>query len=210
MKLFRASQSSVVHIKAVLTPNQSPVWTVKLFQRFIDTVVCKLCLSQSFRHQSTSCAKNHTKAVLCSDVSIVSCRTTLWGVATNFSCLFQIRREKFCFASNVSIFLLYFFCVTASMPRLANFSPCDPLVFFLFSPTLYTHSLLKNEFFRMFMGNYREKNREWEMFRLHRFPITEAKSYFFALFCALNQTFFFFFAVPAGHRWEKWKKKTSD
>ena len=37
---------------------------------------------QSFRHQSTSCAKNHTKPVLCSDISIVSCRTTLWGVAT--------------------------------------------------------------------------------------------------------------------------------
>ena len=47
------------------------------------------------------------------------------------------------------------FCVTAvvSMPHLANFSPCDPQ-FFCFSPTLYTHSLLKNKFFRMFMGNY--------------------------------------------------------
>ena len=76
-KLFRASQSSVVHIEAVLTSNQSPVWPAKIFQRFIDTVVYKRCLSQSFIHQSTSCAKNHTKAVLCSDISIVSCRTTL-------------------------------------------------------------------------------------------------------------------------------------
>ena len=82
MKLFRASQSSVVHIEEVLTSNQSPVWPAKIFQRFIDRVVCKLCVSQSFRHQSTSCAKNHTKAVLCSDISIVSCRTTLWDVAT--------------------------------------------------------------------------------------------------------------------------------
>ena len=77
MKLFRASQSSVVHIEAVLTSNQSPVWPAKIFQRFIDTEVCKRCLSQFIIHQSTSCAKNHTKAVLCSDISIVSCRTTL-------------------------------------------------------------------------------------------------------------------------------------
>ena len=78
MKLVRASRSSVVHIKAV----QSPVWPAKIFQRFIDTVVCKRCLSQSFRHQSTSCAKNHIKAVLCFDISIVSSQTTLWDVAT--------------------------------------------------------------------------------------------------------------------------------
>ena len=32
--------------------------------------------------RSTSCAKNHAKAVLCSDISIVSCWTTLWDVAT--------------------------------------------------------------------------------------------------------------------------------
>ena len=50
MKFFRASQSSVVHIEAVLTSNQSPVWPAKLFERFIDTVVCKRCLSLSFRH----------------------------------------------------------------------------------------------------------------------------------------------------------------
>ena len=71
------------------------------------------------------------------------------------------------------------FCVTAvvSMPRLANFSPCDPLIF-CFSLTLYTHSLLKKEFFLMFMGNYWERNREREKFRLNMFPIVEAKSVF--------------------------------
>ena len=62
MKPFRASQSSVAHIEAVLTSNQFPVWPAKIFQRFIDTVVCKRCFSQSFIHQSTSCAKNHTKS----------------------------------------------------------------------------------------------------------------------------------------------------
>ena len=71
------------------------------------------------------------------------------------------------------------FCATAvvSLPRLANFSPCDPLIF-CFSPTLYAHSFLKIEFFRMFMGNFWERNREREIFRLKRFPNIEAKSYF--------------------------------
>ena len=66
MKLFRASQSSVVHVEAVLTSNQSPVEPGKIFQTFINTVVCKPSLSQSFIHQSTSCAKIHIKAALCS------------------------------------------------------------------------------------------------------------------------------------------------
>ena len=110
MKLFRAYQSSVVHIEAVLMSNQSPVWPAKIFQRFIDTVVCKRCLSQSFLHQSTSCAKFHTKAALCSD--IFNCflpNHTVGCCNINFSCLSQIRRENIGFASHVSIFLLYFF-----------------------------------------------------------------------------------------------------
>ena len=60
MKLFRASRRSVVHIAAGLTSNESPVWPAEIFQTFMNTVVCKRCLSQSFRHQSTSSAKNHT------------------------------------------------------------------------------------------------------------------------------------------------------
>ena len=35
MKLFSASQRSVVHIEAVLTSNQSPVLPAKIFRRFI-------------------------------------------------------------------------------------------------------------------------------------------------------------------------------
>ena len=55
------------------------------------------------------------------------------------------------------------FCVTAvvSMPRLANFSPCDPQ-FFCFSLTLYTHSLLKNEFFFLCSWVIIEKGTEKE------------------------------------------------
>ena len=36
----------------------------------------------------------------------------------------------------------------------------------------------KSNFFRMFMGNFWERNREREIFRLKRFPNIEAKSYF--------------------------------
>ena len=54
-------------------------------------------------------------------------------------------------------------CVTAnvSMPHLANVSPCDPQ-FFCFSPTLYTHSLLKNEFFFECLWVITEKGTEKE------------------------------------------------
>ena len=100
-----------------------------------------------------------------------------WNIS--FSCLSQIRSEKFSFASNVSKFLLYFFCATAvvSMPRLVNFSPCDPL-FFVFAPLLMLIACWKTNFFRMFMANYWERNREREIFRLNRFPTIETKSYF--------------------------------
>ena len=149
MKFFRASQRSVVHIEAVLTSNQSPVRPAKLFERFIDTVVCKRCLSQSFRHHvDLLCQKSYKNSSLLGYFDCFLSDHTVGCCNISFSCLSQIRREKFCFASNVFIFLLCFFCVTAvvSMPHLANFSPCDPQ-FFWFSPTLYTHSLLKNEFF---------------------------------------------------------------
>ena len=80
------------------------------------------------------------------------------------------------FALQILVLLLlalYFSCTflrdcSCLDATLANFSPCDPLIF-CFSPTstLYTLSLLKNEFFRLFMGNYWERNREREMFRLY-------------------------------------------
>ena len=143
----------MVHIEAVLTSNQSPVWPAKIFQRFIDTVVCKRCLSQSFRHQSTSCAKHRITAVLCLYFDCFQSNHIVGCCNINFSDLSQIRREKFCFPSNVSTFFVVLFCTTAvvSLQRLANFSPCDPLIF-CFSPTRYAHSLLKNEFFSNIYG----------------------------------------------------------
>ena len=123
----------------------------------------------------------------------------------NFSCLFQLRREKICFASNVSIFLLYFFCVAAvvSMPRLANFSLCDPVIF-CFSLTLYTHNSLKNEFFSNVHGYLLRKEQRKRKVQATSVSNRRGKKLFFALFWALTQTFF---AVIARHRWEAIKKK---
>ena len=79
----------------------------------------------------------------------------------------------------MSLYFVVLFCVTAvvSLQRLANFSPCDPLIF-CFSPTLWAQSLLKNDFFFECSWVIFEKGTEREIFRLMRFPNIEAKRYF--------------------------------
>ena len=164
MKLFRASQSSVVHIEAVLTSNQSPVWPAKIFQRSIDTVVCKRCLSQSFIHQSTSCAKKIIQKQFFAQIfQLFPVEPHCRMLQHKFYLPVSNKEGKKLLCKQCLYIFVVLFCVTAvvSMPRLANFSPCDPLIF-CFSLTIYTLSLLKNEFFLMFMGNYWERNRERE------------------------------------------------
>ena len=200
MKLFRASQSSVVHIEAVLTSNQSPVWPAKNFQRFIDTVVCKRCLSRSFRHGDLLCKKIIQKQFLLWYFNCFLSNDTVGCCNINFSCQSQIRRENFASEAMSLYFWLYFFWATAvvSMPRLANFSSCDPLIFDL-APLFILRAYWKTNFFLMFMGNYWERNRERQKFRLNRFPIVEAKS---NLLYSSALKLKHFFAVPASHRWE--------
>ena len=125
----------------------------------------------------------------------------------NFSDLSQIRREKFCFASNVSTFLLYFFCTTAvvSLQCLANFSPCDPLIF-CFSPTRYAYSLLKNEFFSNIHGWFLREEQRKRNFQANEVSKRRSKKLFFTLFCALNQKKFY---SPLRHRSETYKEKAS-
>ena len=125
----------------------------------------------------------------------------------NFSDLSQTRREKFCIASNVSAFFVVLFCTTAvvSLQRLANFSPCDPLIF-CFSPTRYAHSLLKNEFFLNIHGWFLREEQRKRNFQANEVSKRRSKKFFFTLFCALNQ---FFSAVPIGHRSETCKEKAS-
>ena len=154
MKLFRASQRSVVHIEAVLTSNKSPACHGTTSEDFsevysIQWSASAVCYSLS-DISPPLVKRSYKSSSLLRYFDCLLLKHTVECCNINSSCLSQIRREKFCFARNVCMILLYFFCVTAVvlslMPRLANFSPCDPLVF-CFSPTLYTQSLLKNELF---------------------------------------------------------------
>ena len=70
-------------------------------------------------------------------------------------------------------------CFDATFGQLFTLQP--PIIFCL-SPTLYAHSLLKTSFFRMFMGNYLEKNGERKKFRVSRFQNMEEKTYFLHCF----------------------------
>ena len=180
MKFFRASQSSVVHIEAVLTSNQSPVWPAKLFERLIETVVCKHCLSQFFRHHvDLLCKKSYKSSSLLGYFNCFLSDHTVGCCNITFSCLFQIRREKFCFASNVFIFLLYFFAwLHLSRCHIwSTFHPATPK-FFVLAQLFILIACWKTNLFRLFMGNYWERSREREMFRLTMFPVIEAKSCF--------------------------------
>ena len=147
MKLFWASQSPVVHIEAVLTSNQSPVWPAKIFQRFIDSGLQALFVTV-FQTSVDFLSKNSYKSS--SLLGYFDCffsNHTVGCCDINFSCLSQIRSEKFSFASNVSIFLLYFLrnwsCFDATFGQLFTLRP----PYFCFCPTAYAHSLLKNDFF---------------------------------------------------------------
>ena len=201
MKVFRASQSSVVHIEAVLTSNQYPVWPAKIFKRLIDGLSGLQALFFTVVQTPVDllCKKSYKSSSLLGYFHCFLSNHIVGCCNINFSCQSQKRIEgNILLCKQCLCIFVVLFSVTAVvlMPRLAKFSPClakfsscDPY-FFCFRPTLYTQSLLKNAFFQMFMGNYWERNREREMFRLNRFPIIEAKSYFFALSCDLNPTFF--------------------
>ena len=188
MKLFRASQRSVVHIEAVLTSNQSLVWPAKIFQRFIDTVVCKRCLSQSFGHQSTSCAKHHMKSS--SLLGYFDCFPSNHIVGCcniNFSDLSQIRRENFALQAMSLLFCCTFLhdcsCFVATFGQLFTLRPPN----FCFSPTRYAHSLLKNEFCSNIHGWLLREEQRKRTFKANEVSKRRSKKLFFTLFCALNQ-----------------------
>ena len=164
---------------------------VTVFQISVDLLCKKSYKSSSLLRYFDCFLSNHT--VGCCNI--------------NFSCLSQKRREKFCFTSNVSIFLLYFFAwLQLSWCHVwPTFHPATPW-FFVLAPLFIFIACWKTNFFQMLMGNYWERNREREKFRLNRFPIVEAKSYF--LHCSAL-SLVYFFAVPARHRWEAIIEKAS-
>ena len=125
----------------------------------------------------------------------------------NFSCLSQIRRKTFALQAMSLYIFLYFFAWLQLFrchvwPTFHHATPW----FFVLASLFILIACWKTNFFLMFMGNYWERNGEREKFRLNRFPIVEAKSYF--LHCSAL-LFKHFFAVLARHRWEAIKEKAS-
>ena len=163
-------------------------------------------MSQSFIHQSTSSAKIHIKSSsLLRYFDFFQSNHTVGCCNINFSSLCQIKREKSCFASCVSIFLLYFLrdcsCFVATFGQLFTLRPPN---FFVLAPLSMLIACWKSNFFRMFMGKFWERSREREIFGLKRFANTEAKSYFCTVLRSKSNLFLQF---PLGSVKKHAKKK---
>ena len=171
MKLFRASQSSVVHIEAVLTSNQSPVWPAKIFsevywyrglQALFVTVyhtsvdlLCKKSYKSSSLLRYFNCfLSNHT----------VGC----WNI--NFSCLSQIRKEK----NSLCKQCLYIFVVLFAWLQLfrchvwPTFHPETPL-FLCFILKGIDSRRRKTTFWWKFMGRFHGRRGEGRKNRFYNF-----------------------------------------
>ena len=120
----------MVHIEAVLTPNQSPVWPAKIFQGLLTQwSASAVCPSLSDINRPLV-QKNHIKSSsLLGYFDCFQSNHTVGGCNINVSGLSQIRREIICFASNVSIFLLYFCLYVGSKCKiLINFTNLQRIV----------------------------------------------------------------------------------
>ena len=137
----------MVHIEAGFDVKSISSMTSEDFLTFISTVVCKRCLSQSFRHQSTSCAEIHIKAVLCFDISIVS--SPQCGMLQHkFSCLSQMRRgSKIALQAKSLCFCCSFLrdC-SGSIATFGRLFTLRPPIFLFYPHSLYADSLLKTDF----------------------------------------------------------------
>ena len=132
MKLFRASQTSVVHVEAVLTSNQSPVLPGKMFQTFINAVVCQaLFVAVFYTSVDLLCKNSYKSSSLLGYFDCFQSNHTVGCCNINFRSLCQIKRKKNLLCKQCLYIFVVLFCATAvvSLPRLANFSPCDPLIF---------------------------------------------------------------------------------
>ena len=125
------------------------------------------------------CKKSYKSSSLLRFFNCFLSNHTVGCCTINFSCLSQIRREKIALQA-MSLYFCCTFLRDCSFFRChvwPTFHPATPWFFVLASPFIPI-ACWKTIFFLMFMGNYWERNREREKFRLNRFPIVEAKSYF--------------------------------
>ena len=174
---------------------------------FINTVICKRCLSQSFRHQSTSCAKIHIKAAFCWIFRLFPVQPYCGMLQHKFYLPVSNKEEKIALQA-MSVYFCCTLCATAVVSmllHLANFSPCD-LPIFVLAPHFMLIACWKRIFFEYSWVILRKEQRK-RNFQAKEVSKHRGKKLFFELFCALNQTFFF--AVPAWHCWETCKEKGS-
>ena len=134
MRLFIApQQSSVVHIKAVLTSTN--LWYDQ--PRFFRGLLIQWSAGRLFvtvlqtSVKFLNCAKKSYKSS--SFEGYFDCflfNHTVGFCNINVSCLSLIYRENFALPVMSLNFFVHFCATTVvSMPRLANFSPCNPLIF---------------------------------------------------------------------------------
>ena len=125
------------------------------------------------------CKKSHNSSSLLGYFDCFQSNNTVGCFKVNFSGLASNKKGKISFASNVSIFLMHFFARLQFFRCNVwpTFHPATPY-FFVLAQLFMLIACWKTNFFRMFMGNFWERNREREIFRLKRFPNKEAKSYF--------------------------------
>ena len=124
----------------------------------------------------------------------------------NFSDLSQRIKEGKIALQAMSLLFVVLFCTTVvvSLQRLANFSPCDPLFFFVLAQLVMLIACWKTNFFRTFMGDFWERNREREIFRLMRFQTKKQKVIFYTV---LRSKSTFFLQFPLGIVQKHAKKK---
>ena len=123
------------------------------------------------------CKKSYKSSSLLGYFDCFQSNYTVGCFNVNFSGLASNKKGKFCFESNVSIFLMYFFA-RLQLFRCnvwPTFHPATPY-FFVLAQLVMLIACWKTIFFRMIMGNFWERNREREIFRLKKFPNKEAKS----------------------------------
>ena len=138
-------------------------WFAAVFYTSVD-LLCKNSYKSSSLLEYFDCFQsNHT--VGCCNI--------------NFRSLCQIKREKMACKQCLYIFVVLFFA-RLQLFRCRVWPTFHPAThqFFVLAPLFMLIACWKSNFFRMFMGNFWERNREGEIFRQKRFQNIEAKSYF--------------------------------
>ena len=131
MKIFRASKRSVVHIEAVLTSNRSSMTSEDFSDVYKYGGLQALFVTAISRPLQISvdllCKKSYESSSLLGYFDFFQSNPTVGCCNINFSGLSQIRRGKICFASNVSVFLLYLLrecsCFVATFGQLFILQP---------------------------------------------------------------------------------------